>query len=85
MGKHISSTKLSDTLTLSTCTDGLWLYDSTRGMNLSMRAGDERAALVEALTYYQGRLTTVEREHKELKGKVDAFVDQFVEKLDDSY
>lgn len=37
MGKHINSTKLTETLTLSECSDGFWLYDKTRGMNLSMR------------------------------------------------
>lgn len=35
MGKHTTLTK---TLTLSECSDGFWLYDETRGMNLSMRA-----------------------------------------------
>jgi len=30
--------KLSNTLALADCHDGWWLYDETRGMNLSMRA-----------------------------------------------
>lgn len=79
MGKHISSEKLSDTLTLSECTDGLWLHDSVSGMNLSMRAKSSTDALVEALTYYQKRLTTVQAEHKALKEKVDSFVEQLME------
>ena len=53
MNKHI---RLTDTLTLSDCKDGFWLYDKTRGMNLAMRSKTERDAFVEALTYYQRRL-----------------------------
>ena len=76
--------KLSDTLDLCEYTSersgsfGFWLYDETRGMNLSMRAKSERDAFVEALHYYQDRLTEVEKEHACLAAKVDAFVAQFV-------
>lgn len=79
MGRHISSTKLTETLTLSECTDGFWLYDETRGMNLSMRAKTPQDAFVECITYYQRRLAKVEGEHRELSAKVDAFVSQFVD------
>lgn len=79
MGRHLVSIKLSDTLTLSQCTDGLWLYDKTRGMNLSMKAKDEQACFVEAIIYYQDRLLTVEKKYSELKEKVDTFVNQFIE------
>jgi len=82
MAKYISSTKLSDTLTISKCNDGFWLYDKTRGMNLSMRAETETSALVEALGYYQGRLTEVERVYNKLQSRVDAFVDQFADTND---
>lgn len=75
--------RLSDTLTVSEQKDGFWLYDSTRGMNLSIRAKTKDAAFVEALTYYQNRLKTVEREYAALKSKVDEFVEQFVEKEED--
>ena len=82
--------KLSDTLTLceyiapenwhyQTGNYGFWLYDETQGMNLSMRAKTAEAAFVEALTYYQNRLLEVEKAHKELTKKVDAFVSQFAE------
>lgn len=83
MGKVINSTTLSSKLTLSECTDGFWLYDWTRGMNLSMRAKTAQDAFVEALTYYQDRLKEVEGELKELTLKVDAFVSQFVPDEDD--
>lgn len=82
--------ELSDTLTLCeyiapenwhylTGNYGFWLYDKTRGMNLSMRAKTAEAAFVEALTYYQERLLKVEGEFDALSKKVDAFVSQFVE------
>lgn len=82
MGKHISSTKLSETLTLSECSDGFWLYDKARGMNLSMRAKTAQDAFVECITYYQKRLAKVEGDHRELTVKVDAFVSQFQEDED---
>ncbi|KZN20558.1 MULTISPECIES: hypothetical protein [Pseudomonas] len=79
MGKVLNSTKLTETLTLSECSDGFWLYDNTRGMNLSMRAKTPQDAFVECISYYQTRLTEVESEHRKLTAKVDAFVSQFVE------
>jgi hypothetical protein len=75
----LSLVKLSDTLILSECHDGWWLYDKTGGMNLSMRAKTSTDAFVEALTYYQKRLMVVEHEYTELNSKVNAFVDQFRE------
>lgn len=82
MGKLISGTTLSDTLVMSECTDGYWLWDRTRQMNLSVKAKSSTEALVEALGYYQKRLATVEQEHCALKAKVDVFVSQFVEATD---
>jgi hypothetical protein len=82
--KAISHVQLTPTLTLSempqTSGDrGFWLYDKTRGMNLSMRALTPQLALVEALTYYQRRLAEVEAKHKDMSAKVEAFVAQFTE------
>lgn len=82
MGKLIKSNVLGAKLTLSECTDGFWLYDDTRGMNLSMRAETSTDALVEALEYYQDRLSKVESEYKELSSKVNNFVEQFTERDD---
>lgn len=62
---------------------GFWLYDTTRRMNLSIRAKTATDAFVEALTYYQERLTKVESAHAELKEKVDTFVKQFTEHEED--
>lgn len=75
----ISHKQLTDTLELSECHDGFWLYDKTRGMNLSMRAKTSEAAFVEAITYYQRRLQEVESAYKSVKGHVDNFVALFSE------
>ncbi|HHJ1043789.1 TPA: hypothetical protein ACQFIS_003691 [Escherichia coli] len=83
MSKVISYTALSKTLSISQCTDGYWLFDETRGMNLAMRAKTAEAAYLEALEYYQERLTEVEEDYKSLKAKVDHFVGQFIEEDDD--
>lgn len=61
------------------CHDGYWLYDETRGMNLSMKADSERAAFIEALKYYQGRLQEVETAHNSLQARVNAFVESFAD------
>lgn len=83
MAKHLNSTVLTETLTLSECKDGFWLYDKTRGMNLSMRAKTPQDAFVECISYYQARLTEVEAQHQALAAKVEAFVSQFVKDDDD--
>lgn len=79
MAKVIASESLSNTIGLTQCADGWWLYDETRGMNLAMRAASRESALFKALEYYQNRLATVEAEHNALSQKVDAFVSQFIE------
>lgn len=85
MRPPISSEKLTDTLTLSEChrygekPAGFWLYDKTRGMNLAMGAPSRELALIQAITYYQKRLSQVEKEHKNLSEKVRVFVSQFFE------
>lgn len=78
----ISVTDLNETLVLSESHDGFWLYDETRGMNLSMRAKTRDGAFVEALTYYQDHLQKVENELKGIQTKVDAFIVQFTEAED---
>ena len=80
--------KLSDTLSLCEYTAppdwhyqtgnyGFWLYDETRGMNLSMRAKTAEDAYLETIQYYQKRLAEVERCHDSLQSRVNAFVSQF--------
>jgi hypothetical protein len=69
--------KLSDTLTLTKYKDTWWLYDKTRNMNLSMEAKTRDIAFIKTITYYQKRLLEVENEYKQLKSKVDIFLDYF--------
>ena len=83
MGKVISQRDLTETLSISECNDGFWLYDQTRRMNLSMRAKTVESALVEALTYYQKHLQEVEACHRMLKTEVDSFVNKFSGELCD--
>ena len=78
MAKLLSTKEMSDTLTLTQCADGWWLWDSTRKMNLAMCAVSRESALLECIAYYQNRLSTVETDHRELAAKVDAFVSQFI-------
>ena len=77
MSKVLSATCLSDTIHLSECSDGFWLYDKTQGWNLAIRAKTSEDAFVKALTYYQNKLTTLEKKHSNLKQKVSIFVNQF--------
>lgn len=79
MGKFIASVLETDTIKLSQQTDGYWLWDETRGMNLAMYAKTPEAAFVKALEYYQNRLLTVESKYNSLQTKVDQFVSQFTE------
>lgn len=69
----------TETFTITHCRDGYWLYDKTRGMNLSMRAESVEAAFTEALLYFQRRLQFVEQQHRSLESKVAAFVEQFTD------
>lgn len=66
----------NETITLSKDTnkDEYWLYDTIRGMNLSMRAKTECNAFVEAILYYQKRLTKIEKEFSFLNSKVRDFI-----------
>lgn len=82
MSKVIKNIKFDDTLSLTECNDGFWLYDSIRGMNLSVRAKTDQAALFEALKYYQKRLAVTENNLNVLQGKVLGFIELFVHEVD---
>lgn len=77
MAKVINKVISTETLALVECTDGFWLYDTTQGINVAMKAKTERDAWIEAITYYQRRLTREVAEHKALSAKVDSFLIQF--------
>ena len=70
----------NETISLTEGIDGFWLYDTLRGMNLAMRAKTEQDAFVQALTYYQKRYTEVCKDYKELRSKVDEFIENTIEK-----
>ena len=72
--KAISQIKISDTITISECINGFWLYDKTQGMNLAMRAKTERDALIKALEYHQKRANEYEEAYKTLNKKIDNFI-----------
>ncbi len=55
--------------------DGYWLYDKQRRMNLSMRAKSERDAFIEALTYYQQRLSSVETSYNAMRSRLHGFME----------
>lgn len=79
MRPAIKNTILTDTLELSECHDGFWLYDKTRDVNLTiMRAKSPTDAFVEALTYYQRRLSEVETAHRNLRGLVDSIPEELL-------
>ena len=82
MSKTIKHEKLTDTLELTECDDGFWLYDKTRGMNLSMRAKSEREAFIEVVEYYQEMLTAHENSLNSLRSKVEGFVSLFVSEVE---
>ena len=85
----IQSDKLNEHLTLYEChpdsecrTNNWWLYDTRAGMNLGMREKTREDALVAALEHWAKRALVAELSHAQLKAKVDAFVEQFVEPED---
>jgi hypothetical protein len=77
MGKVIRKVFKTETLSLHECTDGYFLYDYVVGMNISMRAETEQDAYIEALMYYQKRLTEVKKDFKDMHNKVYNFIEQF--------
>lgn len=79
MGKAIRNVFKTDTLSLTECTDGYYLYDTVLGQNISMYAKTEQDAYIESLTYYQKRLKEVKIDYKTLNDKVKNFLCQFKE------
>lgn len=67
----------NETISLTQCHDGFWLYDATLGMNLAIRAKDSQSAFIAAIEYYQKRLIQIETEFKTLSDKVNSFVQSF--------
>jgi len=77
MGKAIRNVFKTDTLTLTECTDGYYLWDKVAGFNITIHAKSEQQALIEGIEYYQRYHSKLQKEHKELSNKVDSFLSQF--------
>lgn len=77
MAKAIRNVFKFDTISLTECNDGYYLYDYVVGMNISMRAKTEQDACIEALLWYQKKLDVVKLDYKILNDKVQNFLSQF--------
>ena len=82
MGKPIRNVFKTETFTLTECTDGYYLWDRVRQMNIAMHAKTEQGALIEGLLYYQRRCAKISKDYKELDAKVQSFLSQFNEEDD---
>ena len=83
MSKGIRTVFVVDTLSLTECKDGYYLYDKTQGMNIAMRAKTEQDACIEGLLYYSKKLSKVELDYKILNSRVQDFLLSFPH--DDEY
>ena len=81
MSKAIKHEKLTETLTLSECTDGFWLRDKTRGLNIARKEKTREAAFIKALDVYQNRLNEVEKGYTDLINATDNFIQQIKPEL----
>ena len=77
MAKTIRNVFKIDTLSLVECNDGYYLYDTVVGMNIVMRAKTEQDACIEALFWYQKKLSGAKLDYKILNDKVESFLSQF--------
>lgn len=77
MAKYIKRIFQTDTLSLTECNDGFYLYDTVVKMNISMRAKTEQDAFIEALMYYQKSLKETKTKLNDIEDKVYNFIGQF--------
>ena len=77
MGKAIRNVFKTDTLTLTECTDGYYLWDKVAGFNIAIHAKSEQQALIDGLDYYQRYHSKLQKDYKELDNKVQNFLSQF--------
>jgi len=82
MGRAIRNVFKTDTLTLTECTDGYYLWDNVASFNIAIHAKSEQQALIDGLNYYQNYHSKLKKEHKDLNDKVQNFLSQF-EREDD--
>lgn len=77
MGKAIKNVFKTDTLVLTECTDGYYLWDKVAGFNIAIHAKTEQEALIDGLKYYQTSHHKLKKDYKELNDKVESFLCQF--------
>lgn len=77
MAKAIRNVFKLDTISLTECNDGYWLYDYVVGQNISLRAKTEQDACIEAILWYQKRLASCKLDYKTLNDKVENFLSEF--------
>jgi hypothetical protein len=68
--------QFNDTFTLVEYSDGFYLFDNLRRVNVAMQAKSKEAAVLEALTYYQKQLKTAEETVTKLNRAVYSFWEQ---------
>lgn len=73
----IKSVFKTDTLVLTECTDGYYLWDKVAGFNIAIHAKTEQEALIDGLKYYQTYHSKLKKDYKELNDKVESFLCQF--------
>lgn len=83
MAKAIRNVFKNETLSLTECNDGYYLYDTVVGQNICMRGKTEQDACIEALLWYQKRLKETRAELKDINNKVESFVSQFCKEEED--
>lgn len=80
--KVLIQEKLTDTLTLSQCTDGYWLCDTQLGYNTAMSCKTEREAFISAINEYKRKLTNLKKADKVLREAAENFIESVAEELE---
>lgn len=74
--------KLTNTLALSKCTDGYWLYDQQASINTAMHCKTERDAFISTIEYYQRWVTNLQKTNRVLRKASLDFVENVAEELE---
>ena len=79
MSTVINHIELSETLSITECSDGFYIWDELAEFNIAMKAKTTIEAFTEALTYYQERLQDIQQKYAVLSTHVNLFVSQLEE------
>jgi len=83
MGKALRNVFKTETLVLTECSDGYYLWDKVAGFNIAIHAKSEQQALIDGLEYYQKYHSKLQKEYNELNNKVESFISQFDDEDDE--